>query len=133
MSVLAIDLAPSSVKTRGCANCGETLHVLASSAPKRSLLQSQGSGGTWKDDYFFAEVQALPQDFMMGNYYCSTHPQSPFMQQRIVALQTAQGRITLTGNVLKTFEGDQVQEQQLQDDEVPAALQQHFGIAQQQA
>ena len=133
MSVLAIDLAAGSVKLRGCAIGGETLHLLASSAPKRSLLQSQGSGGKWKDDYFFAEVQALPQDFMMGNYYCSTHPQSPFMQQRIVALQTAQGRITLTGNELKTFEGDQVQEQQLRDDEVPAALQQHFGIAQQQA
>ena len=80
-----------------------------------------------------AEVQALPSDFMMGNYFCSTHPDSPFAKQRIVALQTADGRKTMNGNELKIFQGDQVQEHQLKDSEVPAALEQHFGIPQPEA
>ena len=72
----------------------------------------------------------MPQDFNMGNYYCSTHPESPFAKQRVVALQTPGGRVTMNGNMLKVFEGDNVQEQLLRDDQVPEALEQHFGIPQ---
>ena len=59
--------------------------------------------GAWRDFYSFTEEPQLIVDFIAPNFYCERHPDSPFNKREMFSLKTAEGRITLDGNVYKEF------------------------------
>lgn len=83
--------------------------------------------GQWQKFYAFDEALQLPADFAALSFYCEKHPGSPFNKQEMFSLKTADGRITLDGDVLKVFSGHQVIVQQLPPADLPAAYR-RFGL-----
>ena len=59
--------------------------------------------GAWRDLYSFTEEPQLIVDFTALNFYCERHPDSPFNKREMFSLKTAEGRITLDGDVYKEF------------------------------
>jgi N-hydroxyarylamine O-acetyltransferase len=57
----------------------------------RQLLQQIRLGDTWNDVYTFTLDEAAPIDFEVANWYTSTHPNSRFRQNLVVA-RLAEGR-----------------------------------------
>jgi N-hydroxyarylamine O-acetyltransferase len=57
----------------------------------RHLLQQIRLGDTWNDVYTFTLDEAAPIDFEVANWYTSTHPNSRFRQNLVVA-RLAEGR-----------------------------------------
>lgn len=66
--------------------------------------------GEWEPFYSFEEFQILPVDFTAVNYYCQYSPDSPFNKQEMFSLKTADGRITLDGNLFKRIRDEKVTE-----------------------
>ncbi len=77
--------------------------------------------GTWRAFYSFTEEPQLPVDFAAACFWCETHPTSPFVPQEMFSLKTAEGRITLDGNIYKEFTSHGVSVKELTDAEMPAA------------
>ena len=65
----------------------------------------------------------------MPSFFCEKHPDSPFTAGYMLSLKTAAGRRTLAGNVFRVFEGDDVTERVLSDEEIPSVLEDVFGIS----
>lgn len=84
--------------------------------------------GTWRPFYSFTEEVQLPIDYEMPSFWCEKHPDSPFTKGYMLSLKIDTGRITLDGNIFRRFEGDNVTEQTLTDDEIASVLQTVFGI-----
>lgn len=84
--------------------------------------------GAWRPFYSFTEEVQLPIDYEMPSFWCEKHPDSPFTKGYMLSLKTDTGRITLDGNLFRRFEGDNVTEQTLTDDEIASVLQTVFGI-----
>lgn len=89
--------------------------------------------GEWRRFYGFTEEPQLNIDYIMPSFWCEKHPDSPFTSGYILSLKTAVGRRTLDGNVFRVFEGDTVTERVLSDEEIPAVLEDVFGISGQYA
>lgn len=58
------------------------------------------AGGEWKPLYEVFHEAPQREDFEVGNWFTSTHPDSPFRRNLIVARATSEGRITLFGSEL---------------------------------
>jgi N-hydroxyarylamine O-acetyltransferase len=69
--------------------------------------------GSWRDFYSFTEEPQLIVDFIAPNFYCERHPDSPFNKREMFSLKTADGRITLDGNVYKEFSAAGVTAQEI--------------------
>lgn len=69
--------------------------------------------GAWRDFYSFTEEPQLTVDFVAPNFYCERHPDSPFNKREMFSLKTAEGRITLDGNIYKEFDAAGVTAQEL--------------------
>ena len=85
--------------------------------------------GEWGDQYAFNLEPHLPIDYELGNFYCSTHPDSRFVQTLIAQLAGLECR-----KILKNWEftqvradGPQVQKINGQD-ELLHLLREHFGL-----
>ena len=92
------------------------------------LLQGERDGA-WEDLYSFGLDPCLPVDYLFANYYHSQSPDSLFMQQRICAMPTPEGRTSLIDNVLKVRGRKGTQEIQIASDgERARLLQEHFGL-----
>jgi N-hydroxyarylamine O-acetyltransferase len=79
--------------------------------------------------YSFTKVPRVLSDFMAMCHYHQTSPESHFTQKGLCSLPTEHGRITLTGNVIKITEGDNVREAVLNSDaEIEKALWEYFRI-----
>ena len=77
--------------------------------------------GAWRRFYSFTEESQLMVDYIAPNFYCEKHPESPFNKQEMFALKTAQGRITLDGNLYKEFRNGEVMAKELSEEEMPGA------------
>ena len=77
--------------------------------------------GQWRQLYSFTEEPQLPQDYLALSCYCEKHPDSPFIHAEMFSLKTAEGRITLDGNVYKEFVNGEVSVKELGEDEMSAA------------
>lgn len=77
--------------------------------------------GQWQKFYSFTEEPQIPADYIAPSFYCEKHPDSPFTAQEMFSLKTAEGRITLDGNLYKEFKGDSVFAKELTEEEMPAA------------
>ncbi len=64
---------------------------------RRSVLQSQRPDG-WFDLYALEPESVLPADWVMGNHYTSTYPESRFITTLTVQLSTTEARHVLRGS-----------------------------------
>ncbi|MCR5845648.1 MAG: arylamine N-acetyltransferase [bacterium] len=77
----------------------------------------------------FDDHEALEVDFLMPNFWCSSHPDSMFRKMRIVNLLTADGNKSINGDVFKIRSDGEVQERKIEgEDDFRAILKEHFGI-----
>jgi N-hydroxyarylamine O-acetyltransferase len=83
--------------------------------------------GEWRRFYSFTEEPQLQADFVAVNYYCETHPTSPFNKVEMFSIKTPEGRKTLDGHIYKEFKKDQVLVKELTDEEMPEAYA-RFGL-----
>lgn len=83
--------------------------------------------GAWRDFYSFTEEPQLIVDYIALNFYCERHPDSPFNKREMFSLKTAEGRITLDGNVYKEFTAAGVEVRILTPAEMPQAYA-RFGL-----
>ena len=78
--------------------------------------------------YSFTEEPQLDVDFIAPTFYCEKHPDSPFFPDEMFSLKTAEGRITLDGNVFKEFRNGNVEVRKLSESELSGAYRK-FGLA----
>lgn len=83
--------------------------------------------GQWRRFYSFTEEPQLTVDYIAPNFYCEKHPESPFNKQEMFALKTAEGRITLDGNLFKVIRDGNVEAKELSEEEMAWAYSQ-FGL-----
>ena len=82
----------------------------------------------WRPFYGFTEEVQLNLDYVMPSFWCEKHPDSPFTKANMLSIKTDTGRCTLDGNVYRRFDGADVTEKTLTDEEIPAVLAEVFGL-----
>lgn len=91
------------------------------------LLQSQ-TEGSWKNLY---EFNLFPQewvDFEPANFMNSTHPDSIFVRNLMVVLQTDSGKEVLTSYYIKSVSPEGTVESKITPEEIPELLKERFGL-----
>ena len=79
--------------------------------------------------YAFTEEPQLTVDYEAAHFWCRFSPDSPFITGPMLAIRTAQGRITLDGDVLRRFTPEGVEEEFCPEGAArEAALRTCFGI-----
>jgi N-hydroxyarylamine O-acetyltransferase len=93
------------------------------------MLQKKSEDGFF-DIYVFDENEVtLDNDIEMANHYTATWPQSIFRLQRMAALPTPQGRITLADMELTIYRNGETSSQALPPgSQYIEAIRKHFGI-----
>jgi len=84
--------------------------------------------GKWADQYAFDLSPQEWIDFAPANYLSSTHPDAIFVQKLVVVLHNPKGRISLTGDTLKTVIEGRVEKQAIRPEEKAAILNSRFGL-----
>lgn len=101
---------------------------MLSQLPDQEYLLQACIGGQWTAQFSFSPVAQEWLDFAPVNYLNSTHPESIFVKQLLVILQTPEGRKILSGTVLKNWSHGSLTQQVLAETELPAVLREEFGI-----
>lgn len=101
---------------------------MLSKANHREYLLQARVEGKWADQYAFDLSPQEWIDFAPANYLSSTHPDSIFVQKLVVVLHNHRGRISLTGDTLKTVVEGQLEKQQIKPEEKAAVLNCRFGL-----
>lgn len=82
-----------------------------------------------QDQYAFTLEPQLPVDYLLANYYCSTHPESRFVQTLTVQLPTPTQRFMLRNREFTVIEPSGVRREMLADDEqLLRVLAERFGL-----
>ena len=84
--------------------------------------------GEWRRFYSFTEEKQLNIDYIMPSFWCEHADESPFRPTEMFSIKNDTGRITLDGNILHIFDGDDVFEKYLDEDEVREAYSKYFGL-----
>ncbi len=93
------------------------------------MVVKKNTAGEFVPEYIFSETERKLSEFETMCLYHQTSPESHFTQKRICSLPTDDGRITLTGNILKKTSGETVTEAGLEnEDEVRRVLEEIFKI-----
>jgi len=83
----------------------------------------------FRDYYGFTEEPQAPIDFEATHYYCCHSPESIFVKSAICAIQTEQGRRTLSAGEFRIFSENTVETYTPQDEKTfLQALDAYFGI-----
>lgn len=92
-------------------------------------MLSYMTGGIWEDIMQFTLMPQEEVEFIALNHYCSTHPDSVFVQQRMINRRVPGGSISLTGDIFtKTVDGVRTEEVVTEEERYRALLKQEFGI-----
>ncbi len=84
--------------------------------------------GEWANQFGF-DLQPMEMiDFMLANYYNSTHPDAVFVQRYLVMQQRPDGRTLLSGNQLKQLHGDQETITEITAEQLDDVLWQEFKL-----
>lgn len=101
-------------------------------APEREgtiVVQRSEGGKPYQPLYRFKRMAHQFEEFFPMCQYHQTSPDSPFTQRRLISRLTAEGRVTLTGQVLKTTEGGSTLEQAVGSEaDFERWLQEYFGL-----
>jgi len=101
---------------------------MLSKANQREYLLQALVGGKWADQYAFDLSPQEWVDFAPANYFSSTHPDAIFVQKLVVVLHNLRGRISLSGDTLKTVIEGRVEKQTIRPEEKAAILNSRFGL-----
>ena len=82
----------------------------------------------WEDLYAFVPEERFPIDFVLGNHYTSTHPDSRFLKTLTAQLPGPGVRRILRNRAYAELRGDQVEGRELAPAEVIPMLRETFGI-----
>lgn len=86
-------------------------------------------GGEWGDQYAFSLEPHHPVDYELGNFYCSSHPDSRFVQILIAQLAGVKKRKILKNRELTEVETTGQRIQKIAGDEqLLEILREHFGL-----
>jgi N-hydroxyarylamine O-acetyltransferase len=86
-------------------------------------------GPDWQDLYAFLPSPAHPVDFVMGNHFTSTYPDSPFVQTLVVQLPTPAARYSLRNRTFTiTTSGVVTHEETIDDAALLPLLRERFGL-----
>jgi N-hydroxyarylamine O-acetyltransferase len=91
------------------------------------LLQAKVEG-EWCNQYGFDLSPQEWIDFAPANYLNSTHPDAIFVQKLLILQHRPEGRVILLGDMLKTVTASGVEKQRVEEEEIAAVLQSHFGL-----
>ncbi len=93
------------------------------------IIKKKNENGMFMPEYIFSEKERQLEEFYDRCNYHQTSNESHFMKKRICSLPTENGRITLTGDILKITENGKVTETQLSNDQqIQEELWNYFGI-----
>jgi len=94
------------------------------------LLHQAKPGRDWMDIYSFALDEAFPIDFEVGNWFTSTHPNSRFRQNLVVALVGHNRRFSILNREFTTrYVDGRVEKHAIgSPDELLEILASHFGL-----
>ena len=93
------------------------------------IVKKKDSDGKFIPEYIFSERKRQIDEFYDRCNYHQTSAESHFMQKRLCSLPTKSGRITLTGDILKTKKNGEVIEEKLNNEqEVQQELWNYFGV-----
>lgn len=93
------------------------------------VVKKKNDSGVFIPEYIFTETERQLGDFYHMCHYHQSSRESHFTQKRICSLPTQQGRITITGSVLKITEGDKVSQREINSDaELAELLRNYFNI-----
>ena len=84
--------------------------------------------GEWRRFYSFTEEEQLNIDYIMPSFWCENADESPFRDAEMFSIKNDTGRITLDGTVFRIFDGDNVTEKTLTEDEIKEAYGKYFGL-----
>lgn len=73
------------------------------------VVQYESYEGGWKNLYCFNDDPCIPIDFFLPHYYCTTHPDSIFLNYTMVYIRTEKGRYVVT-DVEDPTTGEKVRE-----------------------
>jgi len=96
---------------------------------KNYILQALVEG-EWVNQFGFDLYPHELLDFIPANYFNSRNPDTVFVQKLLVVKHNPRGRKILVENRLKTIENGVVSIKDFHPEEIPALLQQEFGIQQ---
>lgn len=96
----------------------------------RELVLQAHDGAAWTDVYKVAPDEAAPVDWEVSNWFTSTHPQSRFRQNLIVARSLPGGRCAILNRELTIRRRDGHVERKTLDSaaDLLAALREHFRL-----
>ena len=96
---------------------------------QNKIVKKKDSEGKFIPEYIFSERERNMDEFLERCNYHQTSPESHFRKKRICSLPTNTGRISLTGDVLKTTVNGKVTEKKLErEEEVQETLWNYFKI-----
>jgi N-hydroxyarylamine O-acetyltransferase len=102
-------------------------YMLGKTNEREYLLQALVEG-RWADQFAFDLSPQEWIDFAPANYLSSTHPDAIFVQKLVVVLHNPKGRISLSGDTLKTVIEGRVEKQTFRPEEKKAILNSRFGL-----
>jgi len=92
------------------------------------LLQAKAEG-VWANQYSFDLSPTEWVDFLPANYLNSTHPETIFVQKRLIMLHNASQRLILLGNTLKTITAEGSVKQQIDEKDIVEVMKKRFALA----
>ena len=105
---------------------GETYRV--ERQPFYGWVISDWHKGAYRPFYSFTEEEQLNIDYVMPSFWCEHAPESPFTSAEMFSIKTDTGRITLDANKFHLFDGENVTERILSEDEVRETYGTVFGL-----
>jgi N-hydroxyarylamine O-acetyltransferase len=108
---------------------GWVYEVVPDEETERTWKLRELQGGDWVTLYRFEDQRVYPADVVMSNHFTSTHPESWFTWQPIVARRDPDAIVSLVGRGYTVTRPGHVKERrELTDDEFAAALTDVFAL-----
>lgn len=92
------------------------------------LLQAKAEG-VWANQYSFDLSPTELIDFLPANYLNSTHPETIFVQKRLIMMHNLSQRLILLGNTLKIITAEGSEKQQIDEQDIAAVMKNHFALS----
>lgn len=85
--------------------------------------------GEWSKFLSFTEEPQLEEDYLSTSFYCEAAPESIFRESAMLSLKTDTGRITVSGDIFRIFDGDNVTQTTIQNkDAFDEILKKYYNI-----
>jgi N-hydroxyarylamine O-acetyltransferase len=101
---------------------------MLSMANEREYLLQALVEGKWADQFAFDTSPQEWIDFVPANYLSSTHPDAIFVQKLVVVLHNPKGRVSLSGDILKSVTEGRTEKQTIRPEEIEAILSSRFRL-----